>query len=375
MASVLHYAEGKVNELVDSVKRHKAGEGERLVTGMAPYGVGQPLKEYSYVSPKLKEDEVEIKVMYCGLCHSDLMMWRNETMNSVYPFIPGHEAIGRITQIGDKVDASKFPTGRTVGVGWMRTACHECGFCTSDMDNVCDKGVGTIENGNNGGFADYIRIDSKWVFPIPEELNPATCGPLLCAGITVFSPLKRFGALRGGKKIGLLGLGGLGHLAVKMAKAMGNYVVVFSHSEDKEEDAKAFGADAYVNYESTASPVGLDDYNQKLDFVLCTQYSQLNWLSFMEVLKPRGTWVLLGVIPSVVVPMPMTSLLLKERTLTSSKVGSSNDHEEMLNFCAQHRIEPDIEHTYKLEELQQAFDDFDKKGFKYRAVISVDPQL
>jgi len=342
---------------------------------MAPYGVSQPLKEYKYVAPKLNDDQVEIQIMYCGLCHSDLMMWRNETMNSKYPFIQGHEIIGKITAAGSSVDTKKLAPGTLVGVGWMRTSCHECGFCTDDMDNVCDKGVGTIEEGNNGGFADYIRIDSKWVFPIPEGLNPATCGPLLCAGITVFAPLKRFGALRGGKRIGLVGLGGLGHLMVKMAKAMGNYVVVFSHSESKEEDSKALGADAYVNYNSTMKPEGLDEYNQSLDFVLCTQYSQLNWLSFMEVLKPRGSWVLLGVIPSVVVPIPMTSLLLKERSLTSSKVGSSNDHVEMLEFCAQHKIEPEIEHTYALDSLQQAYDDFDQKGFKYRAVISINPQL
>eukprot|EP01027_Heterolobosea_sp_BB2_P015275 GEZU01021877.1.p1 GENE.GEZU01021877.1~~GEZU01021877.1.p1 ORF type:complete len:288 (+),score=78.63 GEZU01021877.1:95-958(+) len=286
----MNVIQAKTKEAIDTVFHKKQpGPGERKVRGYAVFGPNQPLKEWSYIAKPLGPNDVEIKISYCGVCHTDIAFINNDLNMSSYPFIPGHEIIGTITEVGS--DVKNLKKGQRVGVGFFRSSCHKCGYCTHGEDNLCKEGEPTFgKDAQNGGFADYIRVDSEWAFPIPESLPSDQAAPLLCAGITVYSPLRRTGVGKG-SKVAIMGMGGLGHIFVQMARAMGCEVYVLSTTPQKEEDAKKFGAYQFVDINNAANVKALEE---TFDLLLSTIYEDWDWNLYFQMVKANGTMCLVG---------------------------------------------------------------------------------
>lgn len=340
--------------------------------GYAAQNATSPLAPYRFQRRAPGANDVQIEILYCGVCHSDLHTARNEWNNTLYPSVPGHEIVGRVVAVGSSV--SQFKPGDTVGVGCMVDSCQHCASCNEGLEQYCEKGfVGTYNGpasggGENtyGGYSDNIVVDEKFVLRISHTENLAAVAPLLCAGITTYSPLRQW-KVGPGQKVGVVGLGGLGHMAVKIAAAMGAHVVLFTTSPDKREDALRLGAKEVVvskNADEMAAHVN------SFDFILNTVAAPHNLDAFVNLLKRDATMTLVGA-PATPHPSPSVfGLIFKRRRIAGSLIGGIAETQEMLDFCAEHSIVSDIE-MIDMQQINEAYERMLKSDVKYRFVIDM----
>ncbi|MBW8687919.1 NAD(P)-dependent alcohol dehydrogenase [Chitinophaga rhizophila] len=315
--------------------------------------------------------DVEIDILYCGVCHSDLHTARNEWHFTVYPCVPGHEIVGKVVKVGDHV--SKFKVGDVVGVGCMVDSCRECEYCKEDQEQYCEKG--NIQTYNSpdkflgtqtfGGYSEKIVVDENFVLRIPDNLDPAATAPLLCAGITTYSPLRHWN-VGPGKKVGIVGIGGLGHMGIKIAKAMGAHVVAFTTSESKFNEAKRLGADEVVLSKDEKQ---MEAYRGKLHFILDAVSAQHDINAYLSLLRVDGSLALVGA-PEHPLPVAAFSVIMGRKSFAGSMIGGIAETQEMLDFCGEHNITADIE-MIDIQEINTAYDRLVKGDVKYRFVIDM----
>lgn len=330
----------------------------------------QPLKPLEISRRAPGPHDVQIEIAYCGICHSDLHQVRAEWAGTRFPCVPGHEIVGRVSAVGAQV--SGFRAGDLVGVGCIVDSCQHCEECASGLENYCDNMVGTY-NGPTpdapghtlGGYSQRIVVHERYVLRIHHpEAQLAAVAPLLCAGITTYSPLRHWGAGQG-KKVGVVGIGGLGHMGIKLAHAMGAHVVAFTTSESKREDARALGADEVV---VSRHPEEMAAHAKSFDLILNTVAAPHDLDAFLGLLKRDGSMTLVGA-PATPHPSPAVfSLIMKRRSLAGSMIGGIPETQEMLDFCAEHNIVADIE-LIRAEEINAAYERMLKGDVKYRFVI------
>ncbi|MGG2399663.1 NAD(P)-dependent alcohol dehydrogenase [Pseudomonas sp. SH1-B] len=317
-------------------------------------------------------DDVAIDILYCGVCHSDLHTARNDWKNTLYPSVPGHEIVGRVTAVGSNV--STFKVGELAGVGCMVDSCRRCSSCKEDLEQFCESGFtgtynGPVFGGANtfGGYSKHVVVDQHFVLHIRHSDNLAAVAPLLCAGITTYSPLRQW-KVGPGQKVGIVGLGGLGHMGVKIAAAMGAHVVLFTTSPNKREDALRLGASEVVvskNAEEMAA------HANSFDFILNTVAAPHDLNPFLNLLKRDATMTLVGA-PDSPHPSPdVFGLIFKRRRLAGSLIGGIAETQEMLDFCAEHNIVSDIE-MIPMQSINEAYERMLKSDVKYRFVIDMD---
>ncbi|MDR0704108.1 MAG: NAD(P)-dependent alcohol dehydrogenase, partial [Planctomycetaceae bacterium] len=314
--------------------------------------------------------DIQIEILYCGICHSDLHSARNEWGNAAYPIVPGHEIVGKVTAVGNHV--TKFKTGDLAGVGCIVDSCRECGHCKEGEEQYCENGWTVVFNSPDkisggmtyGGFSENIVVNENYAVHIPETLNLASAAPILCAGITTYSPLKHWGIGKG-KKVGIVGIGGLGHIAVKIAKAMQADVTVFTTSLSKTEDAKRLGADNVV--------VSTDNEQMKsqskFDMILDTVSAKHDVNVYLNILKTDGSLVLVGA-PAEPLSVGAFSVINGRKSFSGSNIGGIRETQEVLDFCAEHNITADIE-LINVTQINEAFDRLEKGDVKYRFVIDM----
>ena len=315
--------------------------------------------------------DVQIEIAYCGICHSDLHTVRSEWAGTLYPCVPGHEIVGRVSAVGGEV--TDFKAGDTVGVGCMVGSCQHCAACDEGLEQYCERGMVGTYNGPTpdapghtlGGYSQRIVVDEKFVLHVrhPQE-HLAAVAPLLCAGITTYSPLRHWN-VGPGKKVGIVGIGGLGHMGVKIAHAMGAHVVAFTTSESKRQAAHDLGADEVVN---SRDPAQMKAHATSFDFILDTVAASHDLDAFSSLLKRDGTLCLVGV-PEHAHPSPnVGNLIFKRRAIAGSLIGGIQETQEMLDFCAQHGIVADIE-MVRADGIEAAYERMLKSDVKYRFVI------
>jgi uncharacterized zinc-type alcohol dehydrogenase-like protein len=330
------------------------------IAAFAALGAKQALVPFSYEPTPLGPLDVEIAISHSGICHSDVHLIDNDWSTSTYPLVPGHEIVGTVVAAGPSASVA---VGERVGVGWQRSACHDCELCCSGNENLCGRQQATCV-GNMGGFAQRIRTDSRFVFPLPASLDAAATAPLLCGGVTVFAPLRRWG-VSAGARVGVIGIGGLGHLALRFLRAMRCHAIAFTSSPDKRDEALRLGA------ESSASSTDARDIRAhagQLDFLLCTVPARLDWITYLQALKPNGVLCLVGAPPGLM-QFPASQLLTGQRVICGSDIGSPAAIREMLAFAAEHGIGADVE-TAPLSEVNAAIDRVRKNRARYRMVLT-----
>lgn len=310
----------------------------------------------------LEPEEVEVAVEHCGVCHSDVSVLNNEWGISQYPAILGHEIVGRVTATGPK--AKGISVGQHVGIGWNSGSCMHCRPCMSGNHNLCAQAQATII-GHRGGFATQVRSHWAWAFPLPEGLNPAEAGPLLCGGVTVFSPLASFAGPT--DRVGVIGIGGLGHMAVKFAAAWGCDVTAFTSSESKFEEAKRLGASQVV---STRDPAAIGKLAGSLDLLISTVNVALDWDRMIGTLAPLGRLHVVGAVLEPI-PVPAFSLIMKKRSVSGSPTGSPTEIASMLDFAARHNVLPQNEH-FPMSSINEAFARLESGKAHYRIVLDAD---
>lgn len=332
------------------------------INGWASHGAKQKLERFSYDAGQLGSEEVEIAVEYCGLCHSDLSILNNDWGLSQYPVIPGHEAVGRIVAAGDYVKGLQI--GQRVGIGWSVESCMHCHECMTGNHNLCPDVAATII-GHHGGFADRLRAHWAWVIPLPEALDISSAGPLLCGGITVFGPLLTFG-VKPTDRVGIVGIGGLGHLAVKFANAWGCEVTAFTSSMSKTEELRGFGAHRIVSSRSSAEILSIA---RSLDFLFVTVNTPLDWNALLKTLKPNGRMHVVG---AVLEPMPISAfdLIMEQKSVSGSPTGGPAAISAMLDFAARHNVLPQVEH-FPLAKVNDAIEHLAAGKARYRVVLDV----
>ncbi|WP_168428346.1 NAD(P)-dependent alcohol dehydrogenase [Erwinia amylovora] len=331
-----------------------------------------PLAPFKYQPRELREHDVQIEVLYCGVCHSDLHQARNEWHNTVFPVVPGHEIVGRVTAVG--AQGHKYKVGDLVGVGCMVDSCRTCENCKDDLEQYCEEGFVGTYNGQDrisgditfGGYATQVVVHEDFVLKVPSNLDPAGAAPLLCAGITTFSPLHHWG-VGPGKKVGIVGLGGLGHMGVKIAHAMGAHVVLFTTSASKIDDGKRLGADEVVISKDAGQ---MAQHTNSFDFILNTVAARYDLNPFISLLRRDGTMTLVGA-PEHDHPSPQVfNLIFKRRSIAGSLIGGIKETQEMLDFCGKHNITSDIE-MINIDQINDAYERILKSDVKYRFVIDI----
>jgi alcohol dehydrogenase (NADP+) len=330
-----------------------------------------PLQQMKINRRQPTPHDVEIEILFCGVCHSDLHTARNEWHGTVYPCVPGHEIVGKVVSVGDHV--KKFKVGDLAAVGCMVDSCRECEQCKEGLEQYCEAGnTGTYNSPDKhlgtrtyGGYSESVVVDEAFVLQVPKNLDLAATAPLLCAGITTYSPLKHWN-VGPGTKVGVVGIGGLGHMAVKIAKAMGAEVIVFTTSESKVEDAKRLGADDVVLSKDKQQ---MARYASKLHFVLDAVSAQHDINAYLGLLKVDGSLALVGA-PEHPLPVAAFSLIPYRRNFAGSMIGGIAETQEMLDFCGKHNIVADIE-MIDIQQINEAYERLLKGDVKYRFVIDM----
>jgi uncharacterized zinc-type alcohol dehydrogenase-like protein len=321
------------------------------------------LKPFEYDPGALGDEQVEIAVSHCGICHSDLSIIDNEWGISSYPVVPGHEVVGTVSAVGSRVTSVK--PGARVGLGWYSKSCMQCRQCMRGDHNLCPTAEATIV-GRHGGFANKVRAHWAWATPLPEGLDPAKAGPLFCGGLTVFNPFVQFD-VRPTHKVGVVGIGGLGHMALQFANKWGCEVVAFSSSAGKTDEAKRLGAHNVVNSRDDAAMAKLAG---TLDLILVTVNVPLNWQAYLNTLAPRGRLHFVGAVLEPVA-VPAMAMIMPQKSLSGSPLGSPATTEDMLAFCARHKIEP-VTETFPLTKVNEALDHVRAGKARYRVVLEND---
>jgi alcohol/geraniol dehydrogenase (NADP+) len=310
----------------------------------------------------LGKEDVEVEVEHCGICHSDLSVLNNEWANTQYPAVLGHEVIGRVNAVGTA--AKGLQVGQRVGIGWNSGSCMHCRQCMSGDHHLCNEVQATIM-GHRGGFASRVRAHWAWTLPLPEQTNFADAGPLLCGGITVFNPIAMYA--KPTSRVGIIGIGGLGHMGVKFAAAYGCDVTAFTSSESKFDEARGFGANHVV---SSRDPKAIKALAGTFDLLISTVNVPLNWQSLVASLAPKGR---LHVVGAVMEPIPIIAfqLIFGQKSISGSPTGSPVDIETMLEFAARHNIAPQTEH-FPMSEINAAFEHLQSGKTRYRIVLDAD---
>ncbi len=328
------------------------------------------LAPYSFERRDPREHDVAIDIKFCGVCHSDIHQVRDEWGGSTFPMVPGHEIAGVVAAVGPKV--TKYKVGDKVGVGCFVDSCRKCPECLKGLEQYCAEGMTLTYNAvdregkpTQGGYSDKIVVNEDYVLRMPENLSLAACAPLLCAGITLYSPLRHWGA-GPGKNVAIMGLGGLGHMGVKLAHAMGADVTVLSQSLRKQEDAKRLGADHFY---ATADPETFAKLPRAFDLIVCTVSANLDWNQYFPLLKVDGTMVVVGA-PEKPTEVGVFPLILGRRSLAGSAIGGLQETQEMLDFCGKHNVASDIE-LIPMQRINEAFDRVVKSDVRYRFVIDM----
>ncbi|WP_089724158.1 NAD(P)-dependent alcohol dehydrogenase [Candidatus Thiosymbion oneisti] len=335
---------------------------ETMFQAYASLEPGGRLQDWEYEPAPLGKEEVEIRITHNGLCHTDIHMRDNDWGISTYPLVPGHEVVGVVTQTGK--DITSLAVGDRVGFGWIRDACRQCDHCIQGEENICHNGYTGLILGHHGGFADKLRAPADFAYKIPDRLDSAAAAPLLCAGITVYTPLRTY-VTRPAMKVGVIGIGGLGHIAVKYAKAMGAEVTVFSTSPDKEAETKEFGAHHFQIWENADE---MKKAHSSQDLIINTAPAATDFETALNLLGNNGTLCIVG-LPTCSVEVPVTSLVFGQKAVVGSVVGGRRFMREMLNFSAVHNITPMVE-TMPLSQVNEAMDKVAANKARYRIVLT-----
>ena len=329
------------------------------VTAYAAIAPHAPLEAWSYEPGPLRADEVDIAVTHCGVCHTDIHLIDNDLGASTYPLVPGHEVVGTVTAIGAAV--TTIAPGQRVGAGWQRGACNECEWCRQGLENLCAASRPTCLAGY-GGFAQSVRVDSRFAIPIPDALESVVAAPLLCGGITVYAPLCRL--VHPGTRVGVVGIGGLGHLAVQFARAMGAEVFAFSTSPDKLEAARQFGAHhCFISADRDA----MKRANRRLDVLISTAAADLDWAFWLGTLRPNGRFCLLGASPGPI-SLPTLPMIFGQFSFSASIIGPPRQMEEMLRFAALHGVRPAVE-VLPFKQVNEALERVRTNQARFRMVL------
>ena len=337
--------------------------------GYAVLEASKPLVPFNFDRRELRPNDVALEIQYAGICHSDIHQAREEWGPAIFPMVPGHEIVGVVSEIGSAV--TKFKVGDRIGVGVFIDSCRKCSSCKAGLEQYCLEGMTGTYNGYErdgktvaqGGYSNLFVVDADYAVSVPANLDMAGVAPLLCAGITLYSPLKNWGAGKG-KKVGVIGLGGLGHMGVKFAVALGAHTTVFSHSPNKEADAKAMGAHEFV---VTKNPDNFAKLAKDYDLILNTVSADMDLTPFLDLLKLDGTLVLIG-LPGKPYEISTPSLLAQRRSIAGSMIGGIAQTQEMLNFCGEHNIVSDVE-VIDPDYINEAYERTVASDVKYRFVI------
>lgn len=341
------------------------------VKAYAAYDASSPLRDFDLQRREPGPKDVQIEILFCGVCHSDIHQVRNEWSGAVYPMVPGHEIVGKVTAVGKEV--SRFKIGDLAGVGCLVDSCRECSKCKQGLEQYCEDGsVGTYNDLEKdgvtrtyGGYSKQIVTTEDFVLKISEKLDLAAVAPLLCAGITTYSPLRHWKVGKG-HKVGVLGLGGLGHMAVKFAVAFGAEVTMLSHSPGKEADAKRLGAHRFA---LTSDRAALKSLSNHFDFIIDTVSAPHDYNVYLNLLNSNGVMICVGAPPEPV-PVAPFNLIMQRRSLAGSLIGGLPETQEMLDYCAEQGIVSDIE-IIKMQEINEAYERMMKGDVKYRFVIDL----
>ncbi|KLV08001.1 NAD(P)-dependent alcohol dehydrogenase [Photobacterium ganghwense] len=341
------------------------------VKGYAAHSSEADLVPYSFERRELRADDVEIDILYCGICHTDIHHVRSDWGKEEYPMVPGHEIVGRVKQVGK--DVTKFKVGQAVGVGCLVDSCQTCSSCTDHQEQYCDNLVTTYGGRDRfdgsityGGYSERIVVSENFVLDIPENIDLAGSAPLLCAGITVYSPLRRW-KIGEGKKVAIVGLGGLGHIAIKLAKAMGAEVTLFSRSKGKEEDAYRLGADNVI---ISTDDTQMQTVKSTFDLIIDTVPYNHDVNPYINTLAPDGALVLVGYFGPLEPAVQSGPLIARGKSLTGSLIGGLEETQEMLDFCGEHNVVADIE-MIDIQDINDAFSRLLNADVKYRFVIDM----
>lgn len=341
------------------------------VKGYAAPNAKAPLAPFTFSRRTVGKKDVRIEILYCGVCHSDIHQVRDEWGGSIYPMVPGHEIVGRISHVGDAV--KNFTVGDLAGVGCFVDSCRTCPSCRAGNEQYCEQGMAGTYNSYEmdkktptyGGYSNCIVVDESYVLHVSERLPLQAVAPLLCAGITTYSPLRHW-KVGAGQKVGIVGLGGLGHMAVKFAASFGAEVTVLSSSASKEADARRLGAHHFVN---TKEDKAVSRMRNQFDFILDTVSANHDLNLYLSMLKVDSTMVLVGAPPDAV-PIEAFSLIPKRKTLAGSMIGGIRETQEMLDYCASNNIVSDIE-LINIKEIEQAYGRMIRGDVRYRFVIDM----
>ena len=339
--------------------------------GYASTSPTSTLEPFNFERRDLGPHDVLIEILYCGICHSDIHQARDEWGGSMFPMVPGHEIVGRVARVGSQV--KRFNVGELTGVGTMVDSCRVCESCKEGLEQYCAKHPSWTYNGieqdgktpTYGGYSSQIVVDEQYTLKISPNLPLANVAPLLCAGITTYSPLRHF-EVGPGQRVGVVGLGGLGHMAVKLAASMGAEVTVFSTSKTKEQDARRLGAQDFV---VSLDPKNLDALANRFDFILDAVSAPHDVNAYLNLLRRDGVVAMVGV-PAKPLQVQALSLILKRRTLTGSGVGGIRETQEMLDYCAEHNVTSDVE-VIPIQQVNEAFERTVNGDVRYRFVIDM----
>ena len=333
------------------------------IKAYAATAANSPLEYYEFDAGPLGDEHVEIAVSHCGICHSDLSMLQNDWGMSGYPLVAGHEVVGKVLAVGPY--AKRVEVGQTVGLGWYSESCMCCHQCLSGNHNLCGTVQSTIV-GRHGGFAEKVRAHWGWATPLPAEIDPAKAGPLFCGGITVFNPIVQYG-VQPTDRVGVVGIGGLGHMALKFLNAWGCEVTAFTSSESKREEARQLGAHHVVNSRDDAD---LKRIAGSLDFILSTVNVSLDWQAMMNALAPKGRLHTVGAVDKPI-SLAAFPLLSGQKSLSGSPLGSPATTATMLDFCARHGIAPTTE-FFPMSKINEAIEHLRSGKARYRVVLKND---
>lgn len=340
--------------------------------GYAAHSNTSGLAPFSFDRREPRPDDVSIEIDYCGVCHTDIHFVQNDWGVTNYPVVPGHEIIGRVTAVGS--DVTGFKVGDVVGVGCMVDSCRSCSACEAGLEQYCLEGMTSTYNGEDrhdhsvtyGGYSDKVVVSERFVVKVPEKLDPSSAAPILCAGITTYSPLRHYG-VKAGHKVGVIGMGGLGHMGVKFAKALGAEVTIFTRSESKVAEAKKQGADHVVISTDEAQMAAAAE---RYDFMLDTVPVQHDLNPYLNCLKFDGTHIIVGLLEPVDPALEAGNLVFKRRVLAGSLIGGMPETQEVLDFCAEHDITCDVE-MLDIQNINGAYERMKKGDVKYRFVIDM----
>jgi len=342
------------------------------IRGYAVQSASTPLAPHHFERRDPRTDDVVVDILYCGVCHTDIHQARNEWGGSNYPMVPGHEIIGRVSAVGSAV--SKFKVGDMVGVGCMVDSCQHCAACGQGLEQYCAEGATFTYNSADrrdglptfGGYSERIVVSDKFVVRVPDKLDPKSAAPLLCAGITTWSPLRHW-KIGKGSKVAVVGLGGLGHMGLKFAKALGADVTLFTRSPGKEDEARRLGADHVV---LSTDPAQMQAVAGQFDFILDTVPHQHDLNPYLLTLKLNGVHVLVGLVEPIDPPVHAGTIIFGRRSIAGSLIGGIAETQEMLDFCAEHGISSDVE-MIAMQDINEAYERMLRSDVRYRFVIDL----